>query len=82
MTIMMQGFGHGMGIGMGWGWIIGLLVLVLIIWLVVRSTAASTNDTANPQEEKETPLDLLKKRYARGEISKDEFNEKKRDIVT
>ena len=46
-----------MGIGMGWGWIIGLLVLVLVIWLVVRSTGQGSQ---TPQEDKETPLDVLK----------------------
>ena len=75
---MMQGFGHGMGIGMGWGWIVGLLVLVLVIWLVVRSNGQGSQV---PQEEKETPLDVLKKRYARGEIDKQEFEDKKKDLT-
>ena len=75
---MMEGIGHGMGIGMGWGWIIGLILLVLVIWLVVRST---TQNAASENKTEETALDVLKKRYARGEISKEEFEDKKKDLI-
>jgi len=76
---MMEGFGHGMGIGMGWGWIIGLVVLVLIVLLIVRSIGPNTE--GNPPVEAESALDVLKKRYARGEIDKEEFEEKKKDLM-
>jgi putative membrane protein len=76
---MMEGFGHGMGIGMGWGWIIGLVVLVLIVLLIVRSIGPNTAEKS--PAEGESPLDVLKKRYARGEIDKEEFEEKKRDLM-
>jgi len=75
---MMQGIGHGMGIGMGWGWIIGLILLVLVIWLVVRATSQTSSSATQPEE---TALDVLKKRYARGEISKEEFEDKKKDLM-
>jgi len=75
----MQGLGHGMGIGMGWGWIIGLVVLVLVVLFIVRSTNPNTGDRS--VGEGESPLDVLKKRYARGEIDKEEFEEKKKDLM-
>jgi len=75
---MMEGIGHGMGIGMGWGWILGLLLLVLVIWLVVRSTGQTGASTHSGEE---TALDVLKKRYARGEINKEEFENKKKDLM-
>jgi putative membrane protein len=40
----------------------------------------SSRGAAGPPAE--TALDVLKKRYARGEIGKQEFEEKKRDLAT
>lgn len=70
---IMEGFGHGMG----WGWIIGLIVIGLIIWLIVRTTMHSTSPADGKRD---SALDVLKKRYARGEIDKQEFEEKKKDL--
>jgi putative membrane protein len=72
----MHGFG-GMGVGMGWGWIIGLIVLVVFIWFIVRTV---NRDQASSQTNNKSTLDILKERYARGEIDKDEFEEKKRTL--
>ncbi|MGC2047304.1 MAG: SHOCT domain-containing protein [Gallionella sp.] len=33
-----------------------------------------------PEDKSETPLEILKKRYARGEITKDQFEQIKKDI--
>jgi putative membrane protein len=72
----MHGFG-GMGFGMGWGWIIGLILLGVIIWLAARTTSRGNNLNSPGNK---SAFDILKDRYARGEINKDEFEEKKRSI--
>jgi len=80
---MMHGFGGSFGFGMGFGWIFWLLIIGVAIWAVVRLTNnGSTRHTilggaAAPQE---TPSDILKKRYARGEITEDEFKEMRRNL--
>jgi putative membrane protein len=74
---MMHVFGEH-GWGMGWGWITGLAVLVLIVWLIVKITSQNGSQR---QLGSKSALDILKERYARGEISKEEFKEKRNDIL-
>jgi putative membrane protein len=51
----------------------------LIIWGVI-TLIYRTSRPATPSVTGESALDLLKKRYAQGEVSRDEFEQKKRDI--
>jgi putative membrane protein len=74
---MMDGMNNAWGFEMGYGWVICLIVLVVIIGL----TAESSRRRKNAREQKyNSPQDILKTRYAKGEISKDEFDEKRRHI--
>lgn len=73
---MMNGF-EGHGWGMGWWWIIGLIVIVAVVWAVVKSM--NTNCHGDLPSGK-SAFDNLKERYARGEIEKEEFEEKKRTL--
>jgi putative membrane protein len=77
----MWGYMGDMGWGGGWGllgivhmvlwWaLIVLGIAVLVKWLV-RGTGVGARADA---------LDILKERYARGEIGKEEFEQKKRDL--
>ncbi len=78
---MMNGFGEhgwGFGMGMGFGRIIALIVLVAIIWLIVK--LVNQNSNSNLPDSK-SPQDILKARYASGEISKEEYEEKKWNIL-
>ncbi|MEO2064041.1 SHOCT domain-containing protein [Christiangramia sp.] len=49
--------------------------LALIIWIFFIPT-----DIPYQKSKKENPLDILKKRFAKGEISKEEFEESKKLI--
>jgi putative membrane protein len=71
-----NGWGHMWGWGGGWMWLAGLImmlvwlaVIVLAVWLVAR---AVTTGRTGPQRARE----ILAERYARGEISRDEYAER------
>lgn len=81
----MMDFGYGfMG---GFGSVFMLVFWGLVIWgLVVLARASFGNGHAcghghggNIREK--SPLDILKERYAKGEIDKSEFEEKKKDLL-
>ena len=74
-----------MGPEMMWGWwgmgwifmivILGILILCLIFlirWLLGMTKVSRGEESA---------LEILKKRYARGEIGKEEFEQKKEDLL-
>ncbi len=74
---MMNGF-EGHGWGMGWWWIIGLIIVVAVVWMLIKSM--NTNSRGNLPSGK-SALDILKERYARGEIDKEEFEERRKGLL-
>jgi putative membrane protein len=73
------GWGMGFGWGMGLSWLFFILFWVLIILGAIYLIKLIARGGRTKTEE-ETPLDILKRRYARGEISKDEFERIKEDL--
>lgn len=68
-----------MWFGSGWMMFPGLFFLILVVLAILF--LGRRGGFFNPsQKEPETPLDILKKRYAQGEISREEFEQMKKDI--
>ena len=84
------GWGHGPGMmdwGFGMGWlgfivmgIFWILIIVAIIFLI-RWLVVSSRGGSHSQKSEETAIEILKKRYAKGEINREEFEEIKRDLI-
>ncbi len=67
--------------GMWFGWIFWLVILGLIIWGVVTIVNNSRrHDEQNNLPPTENALGVLKKRYARGEINREQYEQMKRDL--
>ena len=63
--------------GMGFGWFFWIIILGVVIWGILHFS--NRNQQFNNQDS-ETPLDIITKRYAKGEITKEEFEEMKKKI--
>ena len=66
--------GHWFGFGGGFMWFFWILIIVAIVMLVKGFSGGQSNE--NP----ETPLDILKKRYARGEIDEEEYERRRNGL--
>ena len=75
----MWGWHDGMGWWMGFGSILFVVFWGAVIALVVWGISKTTNrgDTS----EKKKPIDIAKERYAKGEISKEEYDKIKQDLA-
>ncbi len=67
------------GGGMWFGWIFWLVIIGIIVWLLINQSGRYRyQNQVNPHIE--SPLDILKKRYAKGEITKEQFDQMKKDL--
>ncbi len=59
--------------GMHWGWwIFWIVVIIALVWLLSQRRTG-----APPPPRKESPLELLQRRYAAGEISTEEYEDRR-----
>ena len=74
----MMGFG-GLGVMGGFGMLFGLLVWVALIGLLIWGASALFAQRGSVGAER--PLDILQRRYARGEVTEAEFEQAKRVLA-
>lgn len=67
--------------GMGFGWIFMLVFWALII-LGIVALAKWLFSTGSGRSAGTRPLDVLKERYARGELTREQYEQMRRDIET
>lgn len=62
-------------------WVImGIGLIALIVGIVYLVRAQSNRAARNGDPSRKTPLDILKERYARGEISREDFERMKKEL--
>ena len=74
-----MGDGWGWWMVFGWIWMIGLVVLV--VWVVSSLSRPGTGrEPERPNDTRATPLEILERRYAGGEISDEQFERMRRQL--
>lgn len=95
-SMLLQGPGNGWGMGpamMGWEYGYGMgwfgFILMAAFWIaiiigivfLIRWLVISTRPEGSAPKSEDSALDILKKRYARGEIDRQEFEQRRKDLL-
>ncbi len=67
---------EGHWFGGGFMWVFWIVLIVLILW------GARAYTGRNDSTQQQSALDILKARYARGEITQKEYETTKRDLLS
>lgn len=70
--------GPGFLFGGFFGFLFWMIIACLVVGLLIH--LFSNKSVSNNEDEDENAISILKKRYAKGEITKKEFDQMKKDI--
>lgn len=76
-------FDGGYGFMGGFGFFVMIVFWGLVIWGIVAliQSVAKNNTQSAGGPQGDTALEIVRKRYARGEITKEEFDQTKKDLA-
>lgn len=74
---MMHGFGFG---GMWLGWLFWIVLIVVAVW-AVKAVIDSQRQGPTSQARSGEALEILKQRFARGEIDEEEYQRRKAQLL-
>ena len=77
---MMWGANEGMGWWMIFGGIWMVIFWGLIIWLIIWGIGQISRSSGGGQRNEDDPLEIARRRYARGEITREQFEQLRRDL--
>lgn len=87
-AVLVQGGGYDWGMHPMWGfggmWGMGMMLFMLLFWglvIVAIVLAIRWLVSQGRQSPPDSALEILRQRYARGEINKEEFEAMKRDLL-
>ena len=77
---------HG---GWGWGWMALMMVVMLLFWgavifgifWLVRSAASGGSTPGEPPVSRESPVEILDRRFAEGAISEEDYRARREVLV-
>jgi putative membrane protein len=78
-------YGHMGGFGFGFGWVFMLIFWAMVFFAVFAFVRGASGrgcwyHKGEGKYKEKNALDILKERYAKGEISKDDFEKMKKDM--
>ncbi len=73
---MHWGWDAGGWLMMGIGMLFWVVILVAVVWLVVRTINAADRRQADGRGDRDEALDVLRRRFANGEIDAEEFEQR------
>ena len=73
---MHWGWDAGGWLMMGIGMLFWIVILVAVVWLVVRTINAADRRQADGRGDRDEALDVLRRRFANGEIDAEEFEQR------
>ena len=74
---MMDGWGWAAGMGFV-GWLLRIVFWIIVIWIIIWLVRRGRPCGGG---ERGRAMDILKERYAKGEITKEQFEDMKKDVM-